>query len=65
MSKTKTAGTQYRVVNPLISVRASTDKRSPEYERFLEWREGDLLDDYPAHTDIDGLLAAGHITEVE
>ena len=65
MSKTKAAGKSYRVVNPLISVRASTDKRSPEYERFIEWREGDVLDGYPAHTDIDGLLAAGHIVEGE
>lgn len=65
MSKSKsTTETHYRVVNPLISVRESTRPGTPEYGRFREWRAGDVMSDWPAHTDIEGLLAGGHIEPI-
>ena len=55
----------YRVLNPLISVRVSRDPESPDYERFIEWREGDAMTEWPSHCDIKGLLDGGHIEPVK
>lgn len=54
----------YKVLNPLLSVRASTDPKSDDYGRFVEWHAGDVIEEHPPHTDIDGWLEAGFIEEV-
>ena len=48
----------YKVLNPLLSVRASTDPKSDDYGRFVEWHAGDVIEEHPPHTDIDGWLEA-------
>ncbi len=55
----------YKVLNPLLSVRASTDANSEDYGKFIEWKTGDIIKDYPPHTDIEGWHVAGHIEEVK
>ena len=55
----------YRVLNPLLSVRASTDPESEDYERFVNWQSGDIIEEYPPHADIKGWLEAGYIEEVK
>lgn len=55
---------RFRVRNRLVSVRESTDRRDPGYFRFREWRRGEVMEDWPEHTDIEGLLAAGHIEPI-
>ena len=55
---------KYRVINPLLSVRKSTDKKSPLFDEFVSWEAGDVMTEWPEHTAIDEWLAAGHIEEV-
>lgn len=55
---------QYRVLNPLLSVRKSTDPKSPDYEAFVEWKAGDVMTAWPKHTAVKEWLEAGHIVEV-
>ena len=55
---------KYRVLNPLLSVRKSTDKKSPAYEEFFNWQAGDVMTEWPEHTAITEWLEAGHIEEV-
>ena len=55
---------KYRVINPLLSVRKSTDKKSPLFEEFVNWKAGDVMTEWPEHTAIAEWLAAGHIEEV-
>ena len=43
---------KYRVLNPLLSVRKSTDKKSPAYEEFFNWQAGDVMTEWPEHTAI-------------
>jgi hypothetical protein len=55
---------KYRVLNPLLSVRKSKIRSSPDYEQFVSWQRGDVMTTWPKHTDIEGWRAAGHIEEV-
>ncbi len=55
---------KYRVINQLISVRKSTDKKSPEYEEFIDYKAGDIVEKWPAHVSVKELLADGHIEEM-
>lgn len=55
---------KYHVLNPLLSVRKSTNKKSPDYEEFISWEAGDVMEEWPEHTAIDEWLKAGHIEEV-
>lgn len=54
---------KYRVLNTLLSVRKSRDKKSPDYNVFVSWQAGDLMEEWPAHTAIDEWLREGHIVE--
>lgn len=56
---------QYLVDNDLISVRLSTNPNSPDFERFVHWQRGEVMSDWPKHTDITGLIEGGHIREVK
>ena len=55
---------KYRVLNPLLSVRRSTDKKSPLYEEFIDWQAGDVMTEWPEHATVKDWLAAGYIEEV-
>ncbi len=64
-AKRRTEGITYRVINPLLSVRRSADRRAPEYHEFIEWPAGSLITEYPPHTAITEWLSLGYIVEVE
>lgn len=59
----------YLVLNPMLSVRASADRRRPDYERFIDWPAGSIMGpagtDYPAHTPIEEWLRLGYIQPIE
>lgn len=55
---------RYLVINPLLSTRKSTDKKSPDYQEFISWKAGDVMESWPSHTGISEWLAEGHIVEV-
>ena len=61
MPKAKTQN--YRALTH-VSVRASVDKSSPEYNQFIEWGPGDVLESYPPYTAIEEWLEMGAIEPV-
>lgn len=54
---------KYLVLNPLLSTRKSTDAKSPDYNEFVSWRAGEVMESWPKHTAIEEWLKAGHIEE--
>lgn len=54
---------RYRVSGS-ISTRASDDPKSPDYEAWLRWDDGDVLTDAPAHLPTADLVKSGHLTPI-
>lgn len=47
-----------------VSVRKSADPKSPDYQEFVEFAAGDVLDAAPKHTDWAFLLETGAVEEL-
>lgn len=54
---------RYRV-HGSISTRASVDPKSPEYETWLRWNDGQELKAAPKHLPIAELVESGHLTPI-
>lgn len=59
----KAAEKQYRVTNPLISLRQSPDPKSPLYEMWFNWRDGEVFTP-PPHMNVALAVQRGIIQEV-
>lgn len=50
----------YRIVYG-VSTRKSNKKEDPDYEKFLSYRPGDIVEEFPSWVPVDELKKSGHI----